>query len=189
MPFLRRKTRPLARRLADYALTLLLIGAALWALRSWGGFDGTAVRVVDGDSLYIGQKRVRLSGIDAVELHQTCLDPKGRPWPCGKLARNHLRTLLRGARLHCAPVDVDRFGRTVAICRANGKDIGRSMIAAGWAIAFIGAPPSYLHAQRTARKARRGIWHGRFTPPARWRARARALHGSASGTAHSVPPD
>ena len=35
------------------------------------------VRVVDGDSLFLGNKEVRLSGIDAPEYKQTCFAVSG----------------------------------------------------------------------------------------------------------------
>ena len=180
-----RRPRPLWRRAADYALTAILIAASLWGLRIWGGFGGGAVRVIDGDSLIVDGREVRLSGIDAVELHQTCLDPKGRSWPCGRLARNHLRTLVRGEKLDCKTVDVDKYERTVAVCRAKGRDIGLAMLAAGWAVPYIGAPPAYYRASGQARAARLGIWHGRFTRPAEWR----ALHGDVADTGARTPPD
>jgi endonuclease YncB( thermonuclease family) len=185
----RRRRSPL-RKAADYLLTGLLVAAALWGLRQWGGFGGGNIRVIDGDSLIIDGREVRLSGIDAVELHQDCLDPKGRPWPCGRLARNHLRTLVMGQRLDCKTIDVDKYGRTVAVCRAGDEDIGLRMIADGWAVPFIAAPPAYYRAAARARAARFGIWHGRFTRPAEWRARQRALHGdAASMTERRMPPD
>ncbi|MCB1484044.1 MAG: thermonuclease family protein, partial [Hyphomicrobiaceae bacterium] len=44
-----------------------------------------AARVIDGDSLYVGQNEVRLKGIDAPEGRQTCLRD-GRDWDCGNAA-------------------------------------------------------------------------------------------------------
>jgi hypothetical protein len=43
--------------------------------------------VVDGDALKFGKQRMRLYGIDAPELHQTC---DGGTWAAGKLVRDAL---------------------------------------------------------------------------------------------------
>ena len=32
------------------------------------------IYVVDGDSIFIGEREIRLSGIDAPEYHQSCFD-------------------------------------------------------------------------------------------------------------------
>ena len=39
--------------------------------------------VTDGDTLRIGATRIRLTGIDAPELAQTCTGQSGKEWPCG----------------------------------------------------------------------------------------------------------
>ena len=48
-------------------------------------------RVVDGDTLAIGDQRVRLFGIDALEASQTCQDRAGRAYTCGGRATAYLR--------------------------------------------------------------------------------------------------
>ena len=84
------------RRFFDVVVTLMLIAATIWGVRRFGVFEGNGIRVLDGDSLMVDGREVRLHGIDAVELHQTCHEPDGREWPCGRLARAHLRKLVRG---------------------------------------------------------------------------------------------
>ena len=43
--------------------------------------------VADGDTLRIGDVRIRLTGLDAPELDQTCTDALGASWGCGRDAR------------------------------------------------------------------------------------------------------
>ena len=43
------------------------------------------VRIIDGDTLEVGGKRVRLFGIDAPEAKQTCT-VDGKEWRCGEEA-------------------------------------------------------------------------------------------------------
>jgi endonuclease YncB( thermonuclease family) len=47
-------------------------------------------RIVDGDTIAIGDTRIRLEGIDAPETDQVCLDQNGAKWTCGIAARDHL---------------------------------------------------------------------------------------------------
>ncbi|MCS0493939.1 thermonuclease family protein [Ancylobacter sp. MQZ15Z-1] len=126
-----------------------------------------AVRVADGDSLELDGVRVRLEGIDAPELHQSCGEAATR-WPCGEKAKAALQALVAGAKVNCRPVDEDRYGRAVAICEADGRDIGAALVAQGWAVA---TGLAYTGEQSTAREERRGIWAGPFEMPANWRAR------------------
>jgi endonuclease YncB( thermonuclease family) len=43
---------------------------------------------VDGDTVQIGSTKIRLSGIDAPETDQLCLDAKGEGWACGLASRD-----------------------------------------------------------------------------------------------------
>lgn len=77
-------------------------------------------QVNDGDSLTIGERRVRLFGVDAFEYRQTC----GR-MQCGLAAVRHLKQLVGRQRVSCARQDTDTYGRMVAICRLpDGRDLG-----------------------------------------------------------------
>src|SRR6478672_9720969 len=77
-------------------------------------FTGMA-RNIDGDSLYVGDKEVRLFGIDAPEWGQVCTR-KGQPWDCGAAAADQLATLVSGKPVSCVAVDIDEHGRAVARC-------------------------------------------------------------------------
>lgn len=46
--------------------------------------------VLDGDTLTVGGIPVRLVGIDAPELRQTCKDQVGGEYPCGEAASGAL---------------------------------------------------------------------------------------------------
>ena len=57
-------------------------------------FSGRA-RVVDGDTLEVGGKRIRLHGVDAPESRQSCI-AAGRRWPCGERATRALAGRIGG---------------------------------------------------------------------------------------------
>jgi endonuclease YncB( thermonuclease family) len=124
-----------------------------------------SARVIDGDSLKIAGRDIRLFGIDAPEYLQTCMRA-GRAWPCGREAAEALRLAAAGREVVCRARDLDRYGRTVAICQAGGVDLGAAMIKGGLAVAY----GSYEADEREARDARRGIWSSSFDRPADWRA-------------------
>jgi endonuclease YncB( thermonuclease family) len=41
----------------------------------------------------------------------------------------------------------DRYGRTVARCRADGRDLGTKMVRAGMALAFVRYSSAYVQAE------------------------------------------
>lgn len=127
------------------------------------------VAVNDGDGLRIEGQSVRLWGIDAPELDQTC-EQNGRTVHCGEDARALLGALAQRGDLLCETMDVDRYGRTVARCFADGADLAAEMVRQGYALDW----PRYSNGfyageQEQARAAGRGMWAGRFTAPWDWR--------------------
>jgi endonuclease YncB( thermonuclease family) len=127
------------------------------------------VWIVDGDSIRLGGRSIRLEGIDAPEWDQTCLDANGRSWRCGLAASRALRERTRGQTVTCQPRAIDRYGRTIAGCAlADGSDLNAWMVRQGWAIAS-GYSRTYVPEETEAKDARRGIWEGSFITPAEWR--------------------
>jgi endonuclease YncB( thermonuclease family) len=159
----------MTRRARFFLLCVLLAGgiaAAGWFLdRQAAAIVGPA-RVIDGDSLTVAGMEIRLYGIDAPELAQTCLRA-GRPWSCGAEAAAALRAAAAGREVTCRPRDRDRYRRTVAVCLAGGLDLGAAMVKGGLAVS-LGA---YAADEREARDARRGLWSSSFDRPAAWRAK------------------
>ena len=70
------------------------------------------VHVVDADTLRIADRKVRLFGIDAPEIGQTCELADGRPWGCGRWAADRVRALYDGAFAQCRSRGHDRYGRS-----------------------------------------------------------------------------
>ena len=58
-------------------------------------------RIVDGDTIHIGKTKIRLHGIDAPEMKQTCRTSKGKEQMCGVLAKQALEKLVRGQDVTC----------------------------------------------------------------------------------------
>lgn len=126
-------------------------------------FTGLA-RVVDGDTIELAGRRVRLFGIDAPEYDQVC-DRDGQPWACGAAATEALSRHLAGRTVTCREVEIDRHGRSVARCFAGGEEINAWAVREGWAVAYRRYSDLYAAAEAEARAARRGLWSGRFELP------------------------
>lgn len=129
--------------------------------------SGTA-RVIDGDSLHVGSTEVRLHAVDAFEGWQACVRD-GTPWNCGEAAADQLRALTVGREITCSKRDIDRYGRTVAVCSNGEVDLGAELTRAGLALAYREYGTDYVDEEDEAREARRGAWAGEFTDP--WDAR------------------
>ena len=121
-------------------------------------------KVVDGDSLEIGAARIRLFGIDAPEGRQQCMRDS-TPWSCGAAAADKLRALIGGDPIDCAQRDIDRYQRIVAVCKKGPTDLGAAMVKAGLALAYRQYSEDYVDEEDDARRAKRGMWAGEFTPP------------------------
>lgn len=147
---------------------LIILISLLPAVAHAQVFFGNAT-AIDGDTIEMGEQRIRLHGLDAVEAQQTCLRDD-TPWECGKEARSVLAELLAGKSLQCQQRDVDAYGRTVATCKAAGRDIGELMVDAGYAVALTQYSNAYVEAERRARSRNAGIWNSQFEAPADFRA-------------------
>ena len=122
------------------------------------------VRVVDGDTLALGSRRLRLIGIDAPELRQSC-SRNTADYPCGQEAAAHLRDLVKD-QLECRTEGSDRYRRALVRCRSDGIDINMAMVRSGHAVAY----GDYQMAEAEARAKGAGLWAGQFVRPADWRA-------------------
>jgi len=126
-------------------------------------------RASDGDTLHMTGVIVRLHGIDAPELRQTCTRG-GAAWTCGKEAADKLAALVAGQSVRCEQRDGDDYGRTVATCRVGQTDLSAAMVDAGLAIALPHFSALYVANEARARERRVGIWNAEFQLPADYRA-------------------
>jgi endonuclease YncB( thermonuclease family) len=154
-------------------IILLAVAVGFYVYKHWPRPAGPAIigiaRVADGDTVEILTSRIRLEGIDAPELDQTCEDSSGRAWPCGRVAARELRRHVGGTELTCEPRSIDQYRRVLAICfLADRSDVNAWMVRQGWALAYGRASP-YGAEQAEAKAAKRGVWVGTFVPPWEWR--------------------
>jgi endonuclease YncB( thermonuclease family) len=168
------------RLLKDLSLTLCFLGLlALIVARLEGEGRGHLVagplRVVDGDTLAVGGMRLRLAGIDAPELGQTCRREDGGEWPCGEAAKALLTQVLAQGAPECRGTVTDRYRRLLVDCFIDGQNINAQMVRAGLALA-TGAI-TFRREQSQAQTARLGLWAGEFDHPRVWRERMGLVNG------------
>jgi micrococcal nuclease len=119
----------------------------------------SAVRISDGDTLWVrpaaGGKpvKIRIEGIDAPEICQAG----------GQAARAALARRVKGRLLELRVQRQDDYGRSVAVLRADGEDIGGWMVSQGqaWSYRFGRDTGPYSAQQAQARAARRGLFADR----------------------------
>lgn len=146
-----------------FVVALMLIGI-------WNGAGAVhAQTVTDGDTIRLSGTAYRLWGIDAPETKQNC--PDG--WPAGRMATTRLLALVQGHAVICEAKDTDRYGRTVAICRASGEDLGAIMVRQGMAWAFVRYSRHYVDQEARAKADRLGVHAHDCVPAWEWRAQQR----------------
>ena len=166
---------PVMKKVFDFLrlfvfLAVLAVGSAYLANYSSESVMGRA-KVIDGDSLQLDGREIRLSGIDAPEYRQLCSDSitGDTSYPCGKEAARHLRSLIGGNSVQCSGSATDKYDRFLAVCEVAGSELNQAMVSDGWAVAF----GAYEGDEDKAKAAKKGLWRGEFSLPADWR-RSRA---------------
>lgn len=162
------RPRSLWRRFLDLALaTAILALLGLLAARldrvETRRSEGQPV-VNDGDTITLAGERIRLRGLDAPELGQTC-NAGGKNYPCGRSSRDTLVRLIDRRPVACEGWERDRFRRLLAVCRVDGANINAAMVESGWAVAY----GDFETEEARARAAGAGLWAGSFERPREWR--------------------
>ena len=146
--------------------------------RSIGGH----VRVIDGDTIEIKNMKIRLEAIDAPEKNQICLNASDQPYNCGLESKNFLEGFFMKwqskGKVLCKYKNLDRYGRILGTCMFSyrAKDgvtetvnINGMMVNSGFAVAYRRYSKEYIKAEERAKKAKLGIWQGKFDMPEKWR--------------------
>ncbi len=141
----------------------LLLGAlvALGPARPAAGAEDISgpATIIDGDTLTVAARRLRLEGIDAPALGTPCR-LRGQALDCGHIAKTALMDLTVAATVVCrlrgttAP-----DGTPLGACAVDGYDLSEGMLHAGWARAAGRPNERYDAKEAEARHAGRGMWH------------------------------
>ena len=121
----------------------IALALTLWNISAPAAEMSGPVRVIDGDTLEMDGVRIRLWGIDAPEMQQTCDGKDGSTYECGRDSAAVMRELTRGRTVACDPRGHDQYGRIVAVCRTEAGDVSAAIVRRGWAVDW----PRYSHAR------------------------------------------
>lgn len=129
-------------------------------------------KVIDGDSLKVGDKEVRLLDIDAPEYAQICYDQEDKEYRCGIESKKFLKDLAHNKFVKCYYAQKDRYQRYLAHCYQDKTHINAAILVAGMAVIYDFSQmqdKTLKNDENNARKAKIGIWQGKFQLPKDYR--------------------
>ena len=121
-------------------------------------------KIIDGDTIHIEKYKIRLYGIDAPEIKQTCTINK-IIWECGFESSQALESIISEEEVRCKIVDIDRYKRFVAKCFVKNINLNQYMVQNGWAVAYRYYSDDFIKNEEIAKKNKAGIWQGKFLDP------------------------
>ena len=122
------------------------------------------VTVVDGDTIKLGDVKIRFSGIDAPEINQTCVASEGKV-ACGKISRDILLTKITNNKISCTDEGKDFYGRVLGECFVNGESLSRYLVREGFAFAYRKYSDKFISDEEYAKSNRLGMWSMKFQYP------------------------
>jgi endonuclease YncB( thermonuclease family) len=131
------------------------------------------VQVLEGDLISVNGAIVRLYGIDAPELGQTCYSRAGRAYDCGEASRAVLDRLIGTAEVACTLYSRLSTREEVGRCFVGRTDIAGRLVRGGWAFTLPSLSNRYEGLQARAQARRAGLWSGQAARPWVWRSRQR----------------
>ena len=122
------------------------------------------VTVVDGDTIKLGDVKIRFSGIDAPEINQTCVASEGKV-ACGKISRDILLTKVTNNKISCTDEGKDFYGRVLGERFVNGESLSRYLVREGFAFAYRKYSDKFILDEEYAKSNRLGMWSMKFQYP------------------------
>ena len=122
------------------------------------------IKIVDGDTIRIGNEKIRFSGIDAPELNQNCIKNEEKI-SCGILAKEALIKKIGNKIPKCINEGKDRYKRILAECFVNGESLSKFLVRNGYAFAYRKYSKKFIEDERFAKKNKLGLWSMKFIYP------------------------
>ena len=130
-------------------------------------------KVVDGDTIKINSKKIRLYGIDAPEKKQKCKKTYltisfmsfTKDYMCGEVSTQKLMKKINKQKLNCNILDVDRYKRLIGECFKRNINLNSWMVSNGYAVAYRKYSKKYVSDEINAKNNKLGIWQGKFEMP------------------------
>ena len=133
--------------------------------------------VTDGDTIKINGNKIRLFGIDAPEVKQSCKKPfisfsfysLYKKYNCGVISTEKLRDKISNKKISCLISNKDRYGRFIGECFYKKLNLNSWMVKNGYAVAYLKYSKKFVAQENQAKKNKLGIWQGPFINPWEWR--------------------
>ena len=130
-------------------------------------------KIVDGDTIKINSKKIRLYGIDAPEKKQKCKKTYltisfmsfTKDYMCGEVSTEKLIKKINKQKLNCNILDVDRYKRLIGECFKRNINLNSWMVSNGYAVAYRKYSKKYVSDEINAKNNKLGIWQGKFEMP------------------------
>ena len=126
--------------------------------------SSNTVHVIDGDTIKIGNEKIRFSGIDAPELNQYCFKDEKKIL-CGVLAKKALLKKIGNKVPKCVIEGKDIYKRILAECFINEKSLSKFLVRNGYAFAYRKYSKKFIQDEEFARKNKLGLWSMKFDYP------------------------
>ena len=138
--------------------------------------SGKAI-TIDGDTIKIKNKKIRLHGIDAPEIKQLCqrtflsifIFSFQENYKCGEISKKKLEKYVKNNIIKCKVEGIDRYKRILGTCYKNTININSRMVRNGYAVAYKKYSKKYVSVEREAKREELGLWKGKFDMPWDWR--------------------
>ena len=122
------------------------------------------VTVIDGDTIKLGDVKIRFSGIDAPEINQTCIASEGKV-ACGKISKDTLIAKVTNNKISCPDEGKDVYGRVLGECFVNGQSLSSYLVREGFAFAYRKYSNKYIKDEEYAKSNKHGMWSMEFEYP------------------------
>ena len=164
--------------MAKISLTFIIIFLLMHKLNC-AEINGTP-KIIDGDTIHINNKKIRLEGIDAPEIKQQCKKPFlkisaiigyqfNKNYSCGVIAKKKLVEKINNSNVKCIATSKDRYKRFLATCYKDNINLNKWMVRNGYAVAYKRYSKDYVRDEEYAKENKLGVWEGSFTMPEKWR--------------------
>ena len=127
-------------------------------------FKSTKVKVIDGDTIYLNEKKIRFSGIDTPEIKQVC-KKNNEVIKCGIRAKELLINKIGNNKVKCVNEGVDRYKRILAECFVNNQSLSKYLVREGFAFAYRKYSTKFIEDENYAKKNKKGMWSMTFEYP------------------------
>ena len=137
-------------------------------------------KIIDGDTVHINNKKIRLEGIDAPEIKQQCKKPFlkisviigfefSKNHSCGVIAKKKLIDKINYSKIKCITSSKDRYKRFLATCYKGKVNLNKWLVRNGYAVAYKRYSKDYVKDEEHAKENKLGLWEGPFIRPEKWR--------------------